>query len=129
MKYEKLSPTLAQAYAEYAAYGKPALAPHNKLLGLVASEETAPRSAKVVAFFHVDEDTPQNAFASLGVELNGGEGSLRTGIAPFDALDALTEYDAVHRIVPSRRLKPLMDKAVLRCGVPMLWADGVNGVG
>ena len=67
----------------YAAYGKPGLAPHTKLLGLVAAEETAPRPAKVVAFFHVDESTPQNAFASLGVELNDGEGSLRTGIAVF----------------------------------------------
>lgn len=129
MRYEKLSPTLAQAFDDYAQYGKPALAGHSRLLGLVASEETAPRPAKVVAFFHVDEATPQNAFASLGVELNAAEGGLRTGIAPLDALDALTESDAVKRIVPARRLKPLMDVAVPRVGIPALRVQGLTGKG
>ncbi len=129
MRYDKLSPTLAQAYDEYAQYGKPALASHSQFLGLVAAEETAPRPAKVVAFFHVAEGTPQNAFAGLGVELNDAEGQVRTGIAPLDALDALTESDAVQRIVPARRLKFLMDKAVPRCGVPALWDCGLSGKG
>jgi len=129
MKYEKLSPTLAQAFDEYQQYGKPALASHNRFLGLVAAEETAPRPAKVVAFFHVDEGTPRNAFASLGVELNDDEGTVRTGVAPLDALDALTESDAVRRIVPARRLKPLMDVATMRCAIPALRTQGLTGKG
>ncbi len=129
MNYSKLSPTLAQALDDYRRYGKPGLTGHKRLLGLVASEETAPRPAKVVAFFHVAEGTPASAFASLGVELNDNEGAVRTGVAPLDALDALTESDAVQRIVPARRLKPLMDKAVLRCAIPALRVQGLTGKG
>jgi subtilisin family serine protease len=127
MDYAKLSPTLAQAVDDYYAYGKPALASHNKLLGLVSVEEEAPRPAKVVVFLHVEEGTRRNAFADLGVELNQDEGAVRTGIVPLDSLDALTESGAVQRVVPARRLKPLMDIAGPRVGIPALHKGGLSG--
>lgn len=127
MDYTKLSPTLAQAVDDYQAYGKPALASHNRVLGLVSFEEELPRPPKVVVFLHVDAGTRRNAFADLGVELNQDEGTVRTGIVPLDALDALTENGAVQRVVPARRLNPLMDIAGPRGGLPALRSGGLSG--
>jgi subtilisin family serine protease len=129
MDYGKLSPTLAVAVDDFAEAGRPALVPHVGRLGFVSVEEQTPKPPRVVMFLRCDETLPRDAFADLGVELNQGSGSLRTGIVPVAALSALTDHAAVHRVVPARRLKPLMDKARPRVGIPAMWDRKLSGKG
>ncbi|MDQ4098696.1 MAG: peptidase S8, partial [Actinomycetota bacterium] len=129
MDYQKLSPTLALALEDFEQAGLPALAVHNRTLGLVSVEETIPKPPRVVMFLHCDGKLPRDAFADLGVELNQGEGSVRTGIVPLESLSALTDDSAVHRVVPARRLKPLMDVARPRVGIPAMWKRRMSGKG
>ena len=129
MNYSKLSPTLAQALDDYQAAGRPGLAGHTDLMGLVTAVEESPKPARIVMFLHCDENLPRDAFADLGVELNSDSGSVRTGIVPLDALDALTESAAVEQVVPGRYLEPLMDVAGPRIGIPDLRDSGLTGSG
>jgi len=129
MQYSKLGPTLAQALDDYRSQGRRGLAAHVPQVGLVTAVEESPKPPRVVAFVHCDEDLPADAFAHLGVELNSGSGRVRTGIVPLDALDELTEDEAIERVVPSGRLEPLMDVAGPAVGIPDLHAGGLTGQG
>jgi subtilisin family serine protease len=129
MDYQKLSPNLALAVDDYAEAGRAALAPHARTLGFVSVEEQTAKPPRVVMFLHCDEDVPRDAFAHLGVELNQDSGALRTGIVPIESLSALTDDGAVHRVVPARRLRPLMDKARPRVGIPAMWDRKLSGKG
>lgn len=129
MDYEKLSPALALVVDDFEDGGARALVPHRDTLGLVSLDDELPKPARVVMFLHVDEGTPADAFADLGVELNQPDGPVRTGIVPLDALDALTEREQVHRIVSAHTLDALMDVAAPFVGIPALQAQGFTGQG
>ncbi|MFP5318328.1 MAG: S8 family peptidase [Acidimicrobiia bacterium] len=129
MQYSKLGPTLAQVLDDYRDQGRPGLAAHVPNMGLVTAVEDSPKPPRVVAFIHCEEDLPRDAFAHLGVEINSGTGRVRTGIVPLDALDELTESEAVERVVPAGRLEALMDVAGPEVGVPTLHAGGLTGEG
>src|SRR5437764_3260030 len=129
MDYQKLSPTLALAVEDYQEAGRPALVMHTRMLGLVSTEQEMPKPPRVVVFLHCDEGVAQDAFSELGVELNQGGGSLRTGIVPVESLGSLTDNGAVHRVVPARRLQPLMDVARPRIGIPAMWNRKLSGKG
>ena len=121
MDYSKLSPALAAAVDDFQAEDHPALARAGRHLGLVTTEVTSVRPARVVAFLLLDDDASADAdverLAALGVEVNPGEGPVRTGIVRLDALEALTDDPSVRRIVPARRLRLLMDVAAPTVGV------------
>ena len=129
MNYDKLSPTLASAFTDFQEEGRFGLPRHTGTIG-TASVEPGIKPARVVVFLHCDEGLRADAFANLGVELNSPQGSLRTGIVPFDALDQLSEDPGVHRIVPARALNPLMDVAKEKVGVNAFRASsGLSGKG
>ena len=129
MQYSKLGPSLAQALDDYQAEGRRGLAAHVPSMGLVTAVEESPKPPRIVAFVHCEEDLPRDAFAHLGVELNSDRGRVRTGIVPLDALDELTESEAVERVVPAGRLEALMDVAGPALGIPAVHAAGLTGEG
>jgi len=111
MRFEKLSPGLAAAAAEYQLSGRNGLAAHRLSMALVTADHSS-KPARVVVFLHTaGPDTDLGHLGELGVEVNGGSGAIRTGIVPLDSLDALTENPSIRRIVPARPLRPLMDVA------------------
>ena len=118
MDYSKLSPALAAALEEYQVDDFGGLARSAQHLGLVTTDARSVKPARVVAFLHVDDDADVDRLAEMGVEVNAGEGPIRTGIVPFDALDALTDDPSVHRVVPARKLRLLMDVAPEKVGLP-----------
>jgi subtilisin family serine protease len=129
MNFEKLSPTLASAVSDFQEEGRYGLPRHSGTIG-TTNVEPGIKPARVVVFVHCDGGLRADAFRDLGVELNQPEGSLRTGIVPFDALDRLTDDPAVHRIVPARRLEPLMDVAKEKVGVNAFrTSSGLTGKG
>jgi subtilisin family serine protease len=130
MQYEKLSPALASAVADFEVGGRLGLASHDRSLGLVSVDYEVPRPPRIVVFLDCDEGLRANAFAAEGVEINQPQGSLRTGIVPFAALDRLTEDPAVQRITSARRLRPLMDIAKEKVGVNAFRSSsGLTGSG
>ncbi|HEX2043239.1 MAG TPA: S8 family serine peptidase [Acidimicrobiales bacterium] len=119
MDYSKVSPSLAAAFDDYQEQGRPALAAHQRTLGVVSVEPTA-KPARVVAFLHAAGGASLDHLAELGVEVNEGEGPIRTGIVPLDVLSEVTDDPALARIVPARRLRPVMDVATVKVNVPQL---------
>ena len=119
MDYSKVSPALAAAFDDYQQEGRPALAAHQRTLGLVSVEPTA-KPPRVVVFLHAAKGATLDHLADLGVEVNEGEGPIRTGIVPLDALSEVTDDPALERIVPARRLRPVMDVATVKVNVPRL---------
>ena len=118
MDYSKLSPALAAAVDEYQIDDFSGLARSAQQLGLVTTDARSVKPARVVAFLHVDADADVGRLADLGVEVNAGEGPIRTGIVNLEALDALTDDPSVHRVVPARHLRLLMDVAPAAVGLP-----------
>jgi subtilisin family serine protease len=115
--YDKLSPLLAAALDDFEQGGRPALASRVRTLGLVSVEPTQ-KAPRVVVFVHTEEGADLGHLADQGVELNVGEGPIRTGIVNLDALGRLTDDPAVARVVPARRLRLLMDVASPKVGLP-----------
>ncbi len=117
MRYEKLSPALAAAAEDFQRGGRPGLAAHRSIMALVTPSPAA-KPARVVVFLHTDAGADLGHLEDLGVEVNAGGASVRTGIVPLDSLDALTEDPAISRIVPARPLRLLMDVASAAANVP-----------
>lgn len=117
MNYDKVSPALAATLDDFEVAGRPALAPHADLLGLVSVEPTQ-KPPRVVVFLHTDDDVPADRWAGMGVEINQGSGTVRTGIVPLASLGALSEDDAVRWIQPADRLELSLDVAPAKVGVP-----------
>jgi subtilisin family serine protease len=129
MRYDKLSPTLVMALDDFQRDGRAGLRAHRRALGLISAEPT-PKPARVVVFVHSDAGTDLAHLSAMGIELNGGDGAIRTGIVPLQALDQLTEEPAVRRVVPARRLRLLMDVAPAAVKLPAFTArSGLTGRG
>jgi subtilisin family serine protease len=129
MKQQKIGPKLLLALEDYQRGGRSALTRHINTIGLVAPEAT-PKPARAVVFLQCDERTSFRKFAKAGVRVNQVRGKLRTGIVPLDALGALSEYKGVKRIVPAKKLRPLMDVAPGKVNEPAFkTSSGLTGNG
>jgi len=129
MRYEKLSPALAAAVDDYERAGRPGLGAHRRSMALVTAE-AAVKPARVVVFLHTAAEADLDHLHDLGVEVNDASGTVRTAIVPMERLDALSEDPAIHRIVPSRPLKPLLDVATGVVNVPAFRTrTGLTGKG
>lgn len=129
MDFAKLSPALASALDDYATRGRGALTAHARTLGLVSVEPSV-RSPRVVVFVHCDPDADLSALTGPDIELNQGDGPVRTGIVSLDSLDRLTDEPAVIRVVPAQRLRLLLDVAATKVGVPAFKSStGLSGKG
>ena len=129
MNYDKLSPALAAVLDDLDGRGRPGLAAAGRRLGLV-STGPGPKPPRVVVFVHCDEGAQLGHLREAGVELNEGGDTIRTGIVPLEGLDQLSEEPSVRRVVPARRLRPLMDVASEKVGLPSFrTASGLTGAG
>ncbi|MDQ4091092.1 MAG: S8 family serine peptidase, partial [Actinomycetota bacterium] len=129
MDYGKLSTELAVALEDFRTHDFAALA-RRRTSGVVSAARPAPDAARVVVFVQIDPDADVDRLAVLGMEVNSGEGPVRTGIVRLDALEALTADPAVHRIVPAQQLRPRMDVAQPAVGVPTFRdREGLSGKG
>jgi subtilisin family serine protease len=117
MKHDKLTPRLSIVYDAYSDLGREGLRRRARLLNLVSVAEM-PKPPRAVVFLYCDEDTDLSRLDELGVEVNQRSGRIRTAIAPIDTLDPLSEQPGVSRIASSHYLRPLMDVAPGRVGVP-----------
>jgi len=127
--YGKLGAGLVAALNDYEREGRPALERHVGVLGLVSVSMSA-KAARVVVFIHCEPGASLDHLATGGIEINGGDGGVRTGIVPLDALGRLTDDPAVKRVVPAVQLEPLMDLAAEKVGLPALRASsGLTGQG
>lgn len=128
MDYSKISPSLAAAFDDYRRDGRRGLASH-QALGLVSAGPAA-KPARVIVFLQVARRRSLDHLAELGVEVNDGEGPIRTGIVPLETLGEVSDDRAVVRIVPAHRLEPVIDVASEKVHVPKLRKSaGLSGKG
>lgn len=129
MDYSKVSPSLAAAFDDYQRAGRRGLAPHKGSLGLV-SIGLAAKPARVIVFLHTAKRRSLDHLGELGVEVNGGDGPIRTAIVPMDRLGDVSDDAAVVRIVGAHRLEPVLDVASETVGMPKLRkVSGLSGTG
>ncbi|WP_031003417.1 S8 family serine peptidase [Streptomyces sp. NRRL F-5727] len=117
MTVEKLAPPLAAAYERYVQEGR-RRAPLRRpaaMMGLVSVEQRA-KPVRVVVSVECDPDTPPVGVGDT--EINDGGRSIRTGIVPLDALEELAAQPGVRRIAPAAQLRPCLDVALAKVGVP-----------
>lgn len=127
---EKISAGLLVALTDYQAEGKEVLTPHKRSLGII-STESSPKPARAVVFLYCDEDAQLDHLEEeLGIQINQSTGRVRTAFLPMESLDPLSEEPAIHRIKPSRYLRPLMDVAPGKVNLPQFKTEtGLSGKG
>ena len=127
---EKISAGLLVALRDYQAEGKEVLTPHKRSLGII-STESSPKPARTVVFIYCDEDAQLDHLQEeLGIQINQSTGTVRTAFLPMESLDPLSEEPAIHRIKPSRYLRPLMDVAPGKVNLPQFkTGTGLSGKG
>src|SRR5688572_3608883 len=129
MKYEKIAPGLLMALEDYKREGPSGLRRHMRSIRLVAAE-ASPKPARAVIFLHCDERATFASLGKKGVRVNQVAGRIRTAILPLDQLGALSDHNAVRRIIPARRLRPLMDVAPGKVHLPAFkTSSGLTGKG
>jgi hypothetical protein len=129
MKYEKTVPPLVIAFHDFGQRGEPGLDPHLRVLGIVPAEGR-PRPPKTGVFIRCDEQVSLDHLGQHDIEINQPRGVVRTAYLPLASLDQLSEDPAVHRILPTHYLHPLMDVARAKVHVPEFHnASGLSGRG
>ncbi len=118
MNYHRVDPILLAALGDDdddGREGRPALADRAPFLAMAPARGSR-RPAGAVVFIELD-DGADLAQLPTGVELSGGDGTIRTGTALLESIDPLSEMEGVRRIVAARSLRPHMDVARERVGV------------
>ncbi len=126
---EKISAGLLVALEDYQAEGREVLTAHKRTLGIVTGEGT-PKPPRSVVFIYCDEDAQLDYLADYGVQVNQSTGRVRTAFLPLDSLDPVSDDPTIHRIKPSRYLRPLMDAASGKVNLPQFkQTSGLSGKG
>ncbi|HBB33626.1 MAG TPA: peptidase S8 [Cyanobacteria bacterium UBA8803] len=129
MQPEKISPGLLLALQDYQDERRVGLIPHRQTLGVFPAV-SSPKPPRTVAFIYCDENAQLDHLSEYGVQVNQSTGRVRTAFLPIESLDPLSEDPAVHRIKPSRYLKPLMDVARTKVNLPQFKeTSGLTGKG
>lgn len=112
MNHAKLDPTLA------AALHARADAEEGDADEIALARSGRP-PARMEVFVELDGEAYSSEFAlPAGVDLHGGEGAHRSATVSLGSIEALSEVPAVRRVVASRRLRPHLDVAAARIGIP-----------
>lgn len=117
MKYRKIGPGLLAAFDDLQSEGAPALAAHTRTLGL-ASVAGTQKTPGAIVFVHCDAEAGLDSLAGAGIRVNQARGRVRTAILPLEKLGDLSDHPKVRRILASRLLRPRMDVAVQKVGLP-----------
>jgi subtilisin family serine protease len=122
MEYRKLSAGLISALNAMHTDGRAGLSSMTRRLGLVTVTEPA-RPARAVVFLRLSpEAAADEAIAgrlrAAGVELNEASGTVRTGLVSLESVADLSAIDGVEKVSAARRMRPVMDVAPGKAGVP-----------
>ncbi|MEV6318461.1 S8 family peptidase [Streptomyces sp. NPDC051776] len=119
MEYTKLAPALAATYERFSQEGgrRSPLARQARMFGLVSVHERA-KPVRVVVSLECDPDATLDGSWGEGIEVNQGGRRVRTAIVPLESLDRLSSHPGIRRIVPATRLRPYLDVAQQKTGVP-----------
>jgi subtilisin family serine protease len=124
----KLAPALWGAFHNVGAASRAVASGALRPLGGVV-RRAEPGIARAVVFIEADGDVSAEC-ARLGVVLNPGRSSVRTALVPVEQLAALGALDHVAHVAESHVVRPLMDVARERVGVPQLARmHGLDGRG
>lgn len=119
MKPERIDPALLGVLQDVDQFGTPGLVPHSATIGVHATTGTV-RPDSAVIFLHCDEHASFDSLRPRGVHVNQPQGTVRTASVPLTMIGELSQQDSVRRIIGARYLRPLMDVAQARAGVPPL---------
>lgn len=129
MKSEKIAPGLLVAIENFRQQGEAGVRPQIRSLGIIPANGR-PMPAKTVVFIHCEELADLNYLSEHGVEVNQANGAVRTAFLPLEQVDQLSDEQAIHRIIPARYLRPLMDVANPKVHVPFFRStNGLSGAG
>ncbi len=129
MQYHKISSGLLLALSDFEADGNEGLLRQTRSLALVPAVGST-KPARVVAFIYCDDNADLSHLAQYDIQINQTSGPVRTGILPLASLDMLTEDPAVHRVKPSRYMRPGMDVAPGKVQLPAFKStSGLTGKG
>lgn len=119
MAIEKLAPPLAAAYERYVAEGRNrgVLKRPAAIMGLASVGQRA-KPVRVVVTLECDPDERPAGEWGDAAEVNEGGRRIRTAIVPLDAVERLSEQPGVRRVVPAAQLRPALDLAQGKIGVP-----------
>jgi subtilisin family serine protease len=128
MKHKKISGALLAAFEDLKNEGPVALTSHSRTLSMapVLGTQKPPRA---IVFIHCDESANFVATAvPTGTHVNQKKGRVRTAIVELSKIGDLSELPKVKRIVGSRKLRPLLDKALAKTKViPFQNSTGLSG--
>lgn len=129
MNTDKIAPGLLSILDDFGDQGMAAMADSFRTFGLVAEAGT-PKPPRIIIFLHCDRRADLSDLAAYGVRVNQRAGRVRTAFLPVESLDPLSEDGRVERIVPSRRMRLLMDVAPSKVGLPAFrGSTGLTGRG
>jgi len=115
MLKNKIGPGLLIALRDFENSGRKGLKRHSRTMGIV-SKENNPKPARAVVFIHCKEKA---AFGRKeGITVNQATGSIRTGIVSLESVETLSENRDVKWVTASHFVKPLMDVAPGKVGLP-----------
>jgi subtilisin family serine protease len=122
MRYDKIAPSLLTALDDFAQAGNTGLRRHARAMGVVATESQKP--PRVAVFLRCDETSNLDHLTALGVKMNQRQGRVRTAFMPMASVDPVSDDPQIRQIIPSRRLKLLMDAASAAVHVSDLRLNG-----
>jgi subtilisin family serine protease len=115
MVHNKIAPGLLIALRDFENKGRKGLQAHNRTMGIV-SKENNPKPARAVVFIHCKENASFDR--EPGITVNQAKGTVRTGIINLESVRPLSENRDVKWVAPSQFLKPMMDVAPGKVGLP-----------
>lgn len=116
MNYHRVDPILLAALDDDGREGQAGLAGRAPFLAMGPARGSR-RPARAVVFIELDEGADLGQLPT-GVEVSSGDGTIRTATVLLESIDPLSEMEGVRRIVAARLLRPHMDVARERVGVP-----------
>jgi subtilisin family serine protease len=119
MRPERIDPALLGALQDADAFGTAGLTPHLASIGVHATAGSM-RPDSAVIFLHCDENASFDQLRQRGIHVNQPQGTVRTASLPLAMIGELSQQNGVRRIIGARYLRPLMDVAQPRAGVPPL---------
>ena len=118
MDIGSVGPALFAATEAFARRDQESVLRQARVLGLVTASDESPKPARAVVFLDVGDASTDGLAERHGIELNHGEGPVRTAIVPIESIDGLSEDPTVRRITGSRPMRALLDVARTSVRVP-----------
>ena len=115
MLKNKIGPGLLIALRDFENSGRKGLKRHSRTMGIV-SKENNPKPARAVVFIHCKEKATFGK--KEGIIVNQPTGPIRTGIISLESVETLSENRDVKWVTASHFVKPLMDVAPGKVGLP-----------